>query len=176
MTTMKPKIIRYSVLGVIVTGWAYYAASTYFRQNWSWALSLVFGAIFVLVLVYGGRAAAGKPAPFQLVLRLADDKGGDQEDDQTFETLHKRFKEQFPKSGSVRFDGFDTDGNFVWFYFLGPDETLVRQTVLSQIEGCRIRQGSYFVSNVTQPCAPPTGGTALLLGGSGVSEGPPPVS
>jgi hypothetical protein len=53
----------------------------------------LFGAVAVLVFVYVGRRAAGKPAPFQLVLRLADGKGGDHEDDQTFEALHARFQQ-----------------------------------------------------------------------------------
>jgi len=136
MNPMKSGIIRHCLLAIIFAGGAWSAASRCFRQNWNWPLSLFLGAVFGLVLIYLRRAAAGKPPPFQLVLRLAGDKGGDQEDDQTFETLHARFKQQFPKSGGVRFDGFDTDGSFIWFYFFGPDEGKVRHAVFSQLESC----------------------------------------
>jgi hypothetical protein len=176
LTIMKSKITRYCLPAVIVTGGAWLAATIYFRQNLGWPLSLLFGAVFMLILIYMGRAAAGKPASFQLVLRLADDKGGDEEDDLTFEALHTRFKQRFPKSGSIRFDGFDTDGSFIWFYFLGPDEMSVRQAVLSHLDGCRIRRGSYFLTNATQPCAPPNDGPATLLGDSSLTEGPSSVS
>jgi hypothetical protein len=176
MITMKSRIIRYSLLAVIVAGGAWWAASTYFRQNWNWPLSLVFGTVFVLITIYLGRATAGKPAPYQLVLRLADDKGGDPEDDDTFETLHTRFKQQIPKSGRVRFDGFDTDGSFIWFYFFGPDETSVRHAVWSHLEGCRIRQGSYFIANATRSCAAPNDGPTTLLGDLRVAGGPAAVS
>jgi hypothetical protein len=173
---MNSRIIRRCLLTAVLAGGAWWFASAYFRKNWSWPLSLLFGAVAVLVIVYGGRRAAGKPAPFQLVLRLADDKGGDQEDDRTFKTLHARFKQQFPKSGSIRFDGFDTDGSFIWFYFFGPEEDAVRHAVLPGLEGCRIRQGSYFLSKATQPCAAPNDGPATLLGDSRIIEGPSSVS
>lgn len=175
MTTMKSKIVRYCLLAVIFTSCTWWAASTYFRENWSWPLALLFGAVFVLVLISIGRVAAVKPEPFQLVLRLADDNGGDQEDNRTIETLHARFKQQFPKSGAIRFDGFDTDRSYVWFYFFGPEEGAVRHAVLSQLEGCRIRQGSYFLSEATRPCAAPNDGRATLLGDSRILEGPPSV-
>jgi hypothetical protein len=150
MSKMNSRIFRRWLLAVVFAGGAWWFAGEYFRKNWSWPLSLLFGAVAVLVFVYVGRWAAGKPAPFQLVLRLADDKGGDHEDHQTFEALHARFQQHFLKSCVVRFDGFDTDGSFIWFYFLGPDESSVRHAVLMQLEGCRIRQGSYFLSKATQ--------------------------
>src|SRR5262245_59110855 len=124
MTAIKSRIIRRCLLAVVLAG-VWWFVSADFRKNWNWPLSLLFGAMAVFVIVYGGR----KPAPFQLVLRLADDKAGDHEDDQTFETLHDRFKHLFSKSGSIQFDGFDTDGSFIWFYFLGPDEASVRHAV-----------------------------------------------
>jgi hypothetical protein len=177
MTNKMSKIIRYCLLAVIVAGMAWWTASTSFRQYYNWPLSLFFGALVGLIPIFAGRAAmADNPAPFQLVLRLADDKGGDQEDAQTFEALHTRFTQQFPKSGSVRFDGYDADGSCIWFYFLGADEASVRDAVFSQLEGCRIRKGSYFLSKATQPCAPPNDGPATQLGNSGATEGPPSVS
>jgi hypothetical protein len=170
------RFIRWSVLAVCFCLSTWWVARTYYQKNWGWPLAIAFGAVCSVVFIFLVRCSAGKPAPFQLVLRLADDKGADQEDDRTFKTLHERFKKQFPKSGSVRFDGFDTDGSFIWFYFLGPDETSVRRAVLSHIEGCRIRQGSYFISNASQPCASPNDGPATLLGDLRATEGPSSVS
>ena len=146
------------------------AANNYFRKNWDWPLSLVFGVVFILIVIYLGRAAAGKCARFQLVLRLADDKGGDQDDNQVFETLHDRFKQRLPKSSSVRFEGFDTDGSFIWFYFFGPDESTVLSALMPQLEGCRIREGSYFLTNATRRCAAPNDGPVTLLGNSKIVE------
>jgi hypothetical protein len=163
MTTSKSKTIRHCLFAILCAA-TWWFASTAFRKNWNWPLSLCFGAVFVLLLILAGRRAAGKTAPFQLVLKLADDKGGDQEDDQTFETLHARFEQQFPKKGNIRFDGFDTDGSFIWFYFFGPEADAVRHAVLSQIDGCRIRRGSYFLSQATHSCAGVNDGPATPLG------------
>ena len=169
------RFTRWSILGLCFCLSTWWVASNYYEKNWGWPLAMAFGAVFSAVFIYLVRRSAGKPAPFQLVLRLADDKGGDQEDDQTFETLHARFKQHFPKSGSVRFDGFDTDGSFIWFYFFGPDESTVRGAVLPPLEGCQIRQGSYFLSKATQRAAP-NDGPATLLGDSRITEAPSSVS
>ncbi len=123
------------------------------------------------VFIAAGRTVLGKPAPFQLVLRLADVKGGDLEDHQTFETLQERFKQQFSRPGSIRFGGFDTDGRFIWFYFSGPDERTVREAVLAELGGCRVRPGSYFLSKATQSCASPNDGPTFPLGDESVAEG-----
>lgn len=173
ITSVNSTILRNCVVAALVASAAWFAAYTYFRPNWNWPLSLLFGAVFVWVFFPGGRAVIGKPAPFQLVLRLADDKGGDHEDAHTFETLHARFKHQFSKPSDLRFDGFDTDGRFIWFYFLGLDEGVVRGAVLAQLGGCRIRSGSYFLSKATQSCAPPNDGPTMPLGDQSVVEGPP---
>jgi hypothetical protein len=171
---MKIKIIRRCLYSVVFAGGAWWSARAYFRENWNWPLSLAFGALTVLAIGYViSRWAAGKPAPFQLVLRLADDEGGDQEDDQTFKALRNLFKRLFPKSGSIRFDGFDTDRSFIWFYFHGPDEASVRDAVLPHLKEHRIRPGSYFLSKATQPCGSPNDGSATQLGNSGVTEGMP---
>ena len=97
------------------------------------------------------------------MLRLSNDDGGDQEDDQTFRLLIKRFKEAFPKSNKVRYDGFDTDGRFIWFYFCGPDDFLICDKVLTQVHGCRIRNGSYFLSKATKNFGSLSDGYATLL-------------
>lgn len=176
MTMNVGRFIRWGILAVCFCFSTWWVASNYYQKNWSWPLAVAFSALFSVVFICLVRRSTGKPAPFQLVLRLADKKGGDLENDQAFYTLHARFKQHFPKSGSVRFDGFDTDGGLIWFYFFGPDESTVRGAVLPQLEGCQISQGSYFLSKATQPCAPPNNGPAALLGDSEIQEGPPSVS
>jgi hypothetical protein len=100
---------------------------------------------------------------------------GDPEDDQTFKKLDVCFKQHFPESGKIRFDGFDCDDNFVWFYFIGPDEGSVRQAVFPLLDGCTVRPGSYFVSNATQVFASLEDGHATLLSVSAVMDGPSSV-
>ena len=114
-----------------------------------------------------------------MVLRLADDEEGEREDDETFDILHERFKQHFPGTGEsekVRFHGFDTEGSFMWYYFFGPDESAVRGAVLAQLVGCRIREGSYFLSNTTKSFAGPDDGVAMVLGDSRINEGEASVS
>ena len=163
-TLLKSCTIRNCLLVLLFLGGAWWFASTCFQEYWNWPLSLLFGAVSIGIFFYVVRQTTGKPSPFQLVLRLANNKGGDQEDNQTFKKLHARFEQQFPKSGSIRFNGFDTDDSFIWFYFFGPDEASVRHAVLSQLEGSRIRQGSYFLSKATQACASPNDGPSTPLG------------
>lgn len=71
--------------------------------------------------IAGGWAALGKPAPLQLVLRLAKPKGGDREDDETFDTLHRRFKQQFSMPCSMRFEALTRMG--VSFGSSSPGQT-----------------------------------------------------
>lgn len=158
-----PSVIRQSltVLFFGVAIWFY--AKTYFRPNWGWPLALAFGFVYLLVLIFIMRRAAGRPAPFQLVLRLANDNGGDAEDDGTFKKLHDRFTKILPRRGSVWFAGFDTDNSWIWFYFYGPNDQAVREAVMPQIQDCKIRNGSYFLSAASQACAPPSDGPALQL-------------
>lgn len=159
------KFILLGILGVLLAPIIWFMGSRYHHAGWGWPLALVFGASFVLCAAYLIRRTQGKPAPFQLVLRLANKKGGDTEDNKTFELLHERFERLFPKSSDIRFDGFDTDGSFIWFYFLGQDETSVSHAVLSQLQGCRIREGSYFLSNTNlrSKCYKSAGSEVLLL-------------
>ncbi|MGC9943700.1 MAG: hypothetical protein ABSE48_17885, partial [Verrucomicrobiota bacterium] len=104
---MKTQIISRWSIAMLLFGVAiWFYARTYFRPNWGWPLALVFGVIYLLVLIYIVRGAVGKPAPFQLVLRMANDKGGDEDDDSTFKKLYERFKSVLPGSGTIRFDGF----------------------------------------------------------------------
>ena len=166
---MKSKIFYRCLLAVVFAGGAFWFSHIY-QKNWSWPISLLFGAITVFVFVNLSRLTAGKPPPFQLVLRLSNDDGGDQEDGQTIDTLHARFKQHFRRSSDIRFKGFDTDGSFIWFYFVGPEEAPVRQAVMSQFEGCRIRPGSYFLSKATQTFAPSNDGPVTPLGDSGPSN------
>lgn len=65
-------------------------------------------------------------------------------DNRIFKTLHDRFKAQFPRTAVVRFAGFDTDGEAVWFYFSGPDSKTVQAAVYAQIADCCLREGSFF--------------------------------
>jgi hypothetical protein len=141
--------------------WFY--AKTYFRPNWGWPLALAFGSVYLLVLFFIVRRSVGPPAPFQLVLRLANNTGGDEEDGGTFDKLHDRFKTALRRSGDVRFAGFDTDRSWIWFYFYGSSDQTVREAVLSQLQDCNIRDGSYFLSAASQPFAPPNDGPALQL-------------
>jgi hypothetical protein len=158
-------IIRRSIVVLFLGVASWFYAKTYFRPNWGWPLALAFGAVYILVISYIVRRAVGKPAPFQLVLRMANDKGGDEDDNRTFKKLRERFKSVLSGPGVVRFDGFDTDGRWIWFYFHGPDDQTVREAVLSQLQDCQVHDGSYFLSGATQTCAPPNNGLALRLGG-----------
>jgi hypothetical protein len=163
MKNVTGKFIWRSIIVVLLGISAWECASRNFQENWGWPMALLFGAATVGIMEYAGRAAAGKPAPFQLVLRLANDRGGDRDDDRTFEILHERFERLFPKAANIWFEGFDADGTYVWFYFHGPDEVLVRRSILSQFEGCTIRNGSYWLSKATQTTAPPNDGPTTLL-------------
>lgn len=80
-------LAKWSILGLCFCLSAWSATSDYYGMNSDWRLAIVYGVVFSVVMIYLDRRLAGKPAPFQLVLRLADNKGGDQEDAQTFETL-----------------------------------------------------------------------------------------
>ena len=161
-------IIRRSIL-VLLFGFAVWFFATRYRPIWGWPLGLAFGVAWVLVMVYVHRKM-NKPAPFQLVLQMANDQGGDQADGRTFDLLWGRFKRLSPSPGGVRFDGFDTDGNQIWFYFHGPDAGVVREAVLPQLRDCQVRKGSYFLSGATQSCAPPNAGAAISLGDLGGME------
>lgn len=163
MIVKRPRLIRQSILVpfYVVTIWFY--AETYLRQNWERPLALALGLIHALVVILIARKDADSPAPFQLVLRLAGDNGGDENDDSTFAKLHERFTKALPGRGDVRFGGFDTDGGWIWFYFHGPNDQWVREAVLSQLQDCKIRDGSYFLPAASQPCAPPSDGPALQL-------------
>jgi hypothetical protein len=166
-------VIRWSILAVCFGVSSWLVASRYYEENWGWPLAIVFGVVFTVVVDYFVRRAGSRHAPFQLVLRLAEDEEGKRQDDETFDILHVRFKEHFPGAGEseqVRFDGFEADGGFMWFYFFGPDEMTVRSAVLPQLEGCQIREGSYFLSNATKPFAGPNDGAAIILGDSRVNE------
>ena len=175
MTT--DKFIRRGLLAASLTVATWWFAKTYFRENWGWPPALVLGVVAAAVFAYVIRQfVIGKPAPFQLVLQMADENGGDKEDDQTFQLLHDRFRRLFPKSGDIGFDGFDTDGCFIWFYFRGAEEASVRDAILSQLEGCRIRKGSYFLSKATQSVAPPDDGPVTPLGDSRGPEVLPTVN
>jgi len=156
-------IIRRSIVVLLFAFAIWFYAKTYFRPNWGWPFALAFGVVYVLVLFYIVRRSVGRPAPFQLVLRLANDVGGDENDDRAFEKLRERFKRALPGPCKVRFAGFDTDGIWTWFYFHGPDDQTVRETVLSQLQDCQVREGSYFLSGATQPCAPPNDGPMQRL-------------
>lgn len=167
-------VIRWTIFVVCFGGSSWWWASTYYRENWGWPFAIAFGTVSSVVILYLARRVGGRHAPFQLVLRLADDEDGKREDDENFGILHERFKRNFPGTGEsekVRFHGFDTDGSFTWFYFFGPDENTVRVAVLPQLEGCRIREGSYFLSNATKSCAAPHDGVAEVLGDSRVNAG-----
>jgi len=157
------QIIRRSIVGLLFGVSIWFYAKTFFRPNWGWPLSVLFGFVCLLVLIFIVRKVVNRPAPFQLVLRLANDKGGDEDDDATFTKLHKRFKDAFRGCRDVRFDGYDTDRSWIWFYFFGPNEQTVREVVLSELRDCKIRAGSYFLSAASQSCAPPTDGPALQL-------------
>ena len=125
-------------------------------------MALFLGTVYVLVFVWYQRLI-NKPAPFQLVLRLVNDRGGDENDRRTLDQLMKRFKSLSKSQRVLRFDGFDSAGSWFWFYFHGPAEQAVRETVLLQIQDCQIRRGSYFLSAATQSCASPNDGPTLLL-------------
>lgn len=142
---MKTKRPVRGILFLVLLGLCAWFSIGKYREYYDWPLAVLFGAVFVWIFhYYLPKATYAKPAPFHLVLRLGNDTGGDFEDDQTFEILHARFTERFPKSGDIRFDGFDTDGSRIWFYFFGPDENTVFAAVSSSLEDCCIRQGSYF--------------------------------
>lgn len=142
---------------------AWHFTKVYRKADWSWPVAVLFGTSVTFCIFYVGRLARRRPAPFQLVLRMANNNGEDADDDQTFKLLVARFKETFSRASVVKYDGFDTDEEFVWFYFCGSDEARVRDAVLSQIYGCRIRKGSYFISSATQSFASMKDGTSVLL-------------
>lgn len=122
---------------------AWQAAEQYFTKLYSWPAALALGAVWVVCIALATRSV-NKPAPFRLVTRLYA-KGKEAEaDERVFKTLHQRFKAQFPRTANVRFDGFDTDGETVWFYFWGPDAQSVQTAVHAQIADCCLREGSYF--------------------------------
>ncbi|MEQ2010067.1 MAG: hypothetical protein ABMA26_25065 [Limisphaerales bacterium] len=122
---------------------AWQAAEQYFAKTYNWPTALALGVVMVVTMALAVRSV-NKPAPFQLVTRLYA-KGKEAEvDDRVFKILHDRFKAQFHRRAIVRFDGFDTDGESVWFYFSGPDSKTVQAAVRVQIADCCLREGSFF--------------------------------
>jgi hypothetical protein len=156
---MKAKTIFWKGLwAVIVVVAVWHFTGTFLRAGWSWSLAVFFGASFVLLFFFLMRKR--KPAPNQLVLKMTE---GDKKDDRTFKVLHERFKKSFPKSSSIRFDGFDATDELVWFYFQGKSDPSVYDLIMAQTHGCTIRKGSYFVSNAKSDCASFEGASAVEL-------------
>ncbi len=116
----------------IVWGW-----HARWQGHRSGELALVIAGMGIGVLL---GQVSDKPAPFQLVLRL--DTGPS--DNRAFAELHRKFRHGCPRSSEVQFDGFDTDGEWVWFYFRGQDAQLAREKVFGLIRDCPITPGAYF--------------------------------
>jgi hypothetical protein len=83
-------IIRWSIF-VLCFGLAVWCFAKRYVAIWGWPLALGFGVAWVLVASLILRKM-NKPAPFQLVLQMANEQGGDQADGRTFDRLRGRFK------------------------------------------------------------------------------------
>jgi hypothetical protein len=126
-------------LGIGVLGWGFiYARAAHSGVGWPWAIVLGLCFSVLMLLLYRRQFL---PAPFRLVIHLADDDVSDSDDDKMFELLHARFKAH---STAFKFDGFDIGGGYVWFYFRGADAKSVHDAVLSLVTDCTFREGSYF--------------------------------
>lgn len=132
-------------------------------NDYGWPIALCMSVLVAGAEWYFIHQASQGYAPIQLVLRLVDDRGGDAEDDRTFKFLHDRFKRFYRIPNEIRFCGFDTDGRFIWFYFRGPSGPVTEREILSQLSCCKIREGSYFLSQATQDTAPPGDGPVTFL-------------
>lgn len=163
---MNPKIlIRFIACAIVLILLGVSYADTDLIKDYGWpaalGMSVLVAAVeFYFFFIYDTSHGS---APIQLVLRLADDRGGDGEDERMFKILHDRFKRFYRIPNEIRFSGFDCTDSFIWFYFRGPSGAATEREILSQLSGFKIHEGSYFLSQATQDTAPPSDGPVTFL-------------
>ncbi len=123
---------------------AWLTADQYYFKNHPWPVALALGMGWVVLGALVIRQCQPKPAPFQFFVRLTSQGPDAVEHERLLATLLDLFKRSFPRSNPVRFDGFDTDGEWVWFHFHGPGATGVSEAVLRLIAGLPLPTGAYF--------------------------------
>ena len=139
---VRPRTTKAAWICLAVAGLAIpWVAVAHWTGHWSARIADFVGFLPLAFLL--GRLAS-RPAPFQLVLRLADSDTGDAADEEVFERLHRCFKQDCRDNLVARFDGFDIGGGWLWFYFNGSDGAAVRKKVMALLRDCPIRTGSYF--------------------------------